>query len=47
MSKELGIRFFSTSSNEYDLAVIGGGPGGKIYMIIIKLGYVAAIKGAQ
>ena len=33
----LARRLFASSSNEYDLAVIGGGPGG----------YVAAIKGAQ
>jgi dihydrolipoamide dehydrogenase len=33
----IACRYFASGSNEYDLAVIGGGPGG----------YVAAIKGAQ
>ena len=40
--------FAALASNEYDLAVIGGGPGGKTFLTIaIFIGYVAAIKGAQ
>jgi len=40
------MRMFSAGVKEYDLAVIGGGPGGKLYLFINSIikGYVAAIK---
>lgn len=47
--RSIALRSFAAlASNEYDLAVIGGGPGGKTLAIFaIFIGYVAAIKGAQ
>ena len=50
LSSNVTLRSFAAplASNEYDLAVIGGGPGGKTFLAIaIFIGYVAAIKGAQ
>jgi dihydrolipoamide dehydrogenase len=46
--RSIALRSFAAlASNEYDLAIIGGGPGGKTLFIAIFIGYVAAIKGAQ